>query len=179
MNRPRCQRLVLVFGSELMETCNRLLQYIVCVCVFSSTEMEMAEYKKETIPQCTKPHQHLFFQSQSFPEKTETLTDEAIVYGHNNKTLCASPDDTNDFALANKMASTPYTGTLGHRMSLPNTGSLTKDIRDTAVNVGIPQPEVDSRKTLRYTSLCTQRVLFKSTLGKTCRSIFDCAYVAH
>ncbi|XP_046877573.1 mitotic checkpoint serine/threonine-protein kinase BUB1 beta-like isoform X2 [Hypomesus transpacificus] len=86
--------------------------------------------------------------SKSFPEKTETLTDEAIVYGHNNKTLCASPDDTNDFALANKMASTPYTGTLGHRMSLPNTGSLTKDIRDTAVNVGTPQPEVDSRKTL-------------------------------
>ncbi|XP_067098237.1 mitotic checkpoint serine/threonine-protein kinase BUB1 beta-like [Osmerus mordax] len=86
--------------------------------------------------------------SKSFPEKTETLTDEAIVYGHNNKTLCASPDDTNDFALANKMASTPYTGTLGHRMSLPNTGSLTKDIRDMAGNVVTPQPEVDGRKKL-------------------------------
>ncbi|XP_029902580.1 mitotic checkpoint serine/threonine-protein kinase BUB1 beta-like isoform X2 [Myripristis murdjan] len=50
-----------------------------------------------------------------FPESSESLTEDVILSGHQNKTLCSSPDNTNDFAGAAKMASTPHSGPAGPR----------------------------------------------------------------
>lgn len=81
---------------------------------------------------------------QNFPERTESLNEE-VVSGHKNKTLCSSPEDTQDFVKAAKMASSPYHA-MGQRVVLPNAGILTKEPGIT------PQLDADSdgRKKLRY-----------------------------
>ncbi|KAM4632850.1 mitotic checkpoint serine/threonine-protein kinase BUB1 beta-like [Polymixia lowei] len=82
------------------------------------------------------PSSELSHSYKSFPERTDSLTEEAIVYGHHNKTLCSGPDDTNDFAGAAKMVSTPSSGPLAHRACSANTdsaGGLTEDLRALAV----------------------------------------------
>ncbi|XP_035755999.1 mitotic checkpoint serine/threonine-protein kinase BUB1 beta [Egretta garzetta] len=50
----------------------------------------------------------------------EPLTEDAIVTGsYRNKTLCANPEDTCDFVRAAHLASTPFHGVVGQRVSAP------------------------------------------------------------
>ncbi|XP_055729213.1 mitotic checkpoint serine/threonine-protein kinase BUB1 beta-like isoform X1 [Salvelinus fontinalis] len=77
---------------------------------------------------------------KNFPERTESLNEE-VVSGHKNKTLCSSPEDTQDFVKAAKMASSPYHA-MGQRAVLPNAGILTKE---PGIN---PQLDSDGRKKL-------------------------------
>lgn len=75
-------------------------------------------------PAGTIPHSERTL-SKNFPERTESLNEE-VVSGHKNKTLCSSPEDTQDFVKAAKMASSPYHA-MGQRVVLPNAGILTKE----------------------------------------------------
>ncbi|KAM9421427.1 mitotic checkpoint serine/threonine-protein kinase BUB1 beta-like isoform 2-T2 [Salvelinus alpinus] len=77
---------------------------------------------------------------KNFPERTESLNEE-VVSGHKNKTLCSSPEDTQDFVKAAKMASSPYHA-MGQRAVSPNAGILTKE---PGIN---PQLDSDGRKKL-------------------------------
>ncbi|XP_010887838.2 mitotic checkpoint serine/threonine-protein kinase BUB1 beta [Esox lucius] len=72
------------------------------------------------IPQCKRTL------SKNFPDKSVSLSEE-VVDGHANTMLCASPEDTLDFAKAAKMASSPYTCGTGEREFSPETGAVTKD----------------------------------------------------
>lgn len=91
-------------------------------------------------PDCKVPDQAQM--AKNPPERTEYLTEE--VFGHKNKTLCASPEDTDDFARAAKMASSPNTGTLGQRSSSPNTGSLTEHLQGMSGHAPAVTPETDT-----------------------------------
>ncbi|CAB1342609.1 unnamed protein product [Coregonus sp. 'balchen'] len=82
------------------------------------------------------PHSERTQLSKNFPERSESLNED-VVSGHKNKTLCASPEDTQDFVKAAKMASSPYHAT-GQRAVSPNAGTLTKEPGMT------PQPDADS-----------------------------------
>ncbi|XP_071019712.1 mitotic checkpoint serine/threonine-protein kinase BUB1 beta-like [Oncorhynchus clarkii lewisi] len=82
------------------------------------------------------PHSERTQLSKNFPERTESLNEE-VVSGHKNKTLCSSPEDTQDFVKAAKMASSPYHA-MGQRVVSPNAGILTKEPSIT------PQLDADS-----------------------------------
>ncbi|XP_071396101.1 mitotic checkpoint serine/threonine-protein kinase BUB1 beta [Centroberyx affinis] len=89
--------------------------------------------------------------SRSFLERSESLT-EAILSGHQNKTLCSSPDNTNDFAGAAKMASTPHAGPPGPRASAHTEcqGGMTEDLRALVkprppAAAAAPKPGVETR----------------------------------
>lgn len=48
------------------------------------------------------------------------MTEDAIVTGsYKNKTLCANPEDTCDFARAAHLASTPFHGVVAQRVPAP------------------------------------------------------------
>uniref|UniRef100_A0AAR2JNN9 BUB1 mitotic checkpoint serine/threonine kinase Ba n=1 Tax=Pygocentrus nattereri TaxID=42514 RepID=A0AAR2JNN9_PYGNA len=60
-----------------------------------------------------------------FPQDASiSRSEEAIINGHWNKTLCRSPDDTCDFARAAQLASTPFGGPVRQN---PSEGGLMED----------------------------------------------------
>ncbi|KAL0965083.1 hypothetical protein UPYG_G00276570 [Umbra pygmaea] len=63
--------------------------------------------------------------SKNFAEKRESLSVD-VVNGHQNNTLCASPEDTLDFAKAAKIASTPSSCASGLKVVSPDTGTRTE-----------------------------------------------------
>ncbi len=64
-----------------------------------------------------------------YQDASVSRSEEAIIYGHWNKTLCRSPDDTCEFARAAQLASTPSAGVERPRQS----GSgLTENLSRTA-----------------------------------------------
>ncbi|KAG7466348.1 hypothetical protein MATL_G00163640 [Megalops atlanticus] len=91
-------------------------------------------------------------------EGIEPLNEDAIIGSYRNKTLCHIPDDTCDFARAAQLASTPFSGGLGHRPSPAIEGGLTEDLcalaLSTAKEVPTPTvPQADYEAALRVKKL--------------------------
>lgn len=80
-------------------------------------------------------------------------SEEAIINGHWNKTLCRSPDDTRDFDRAAQLASTPFVGPVRQNPS----GEEEHEALNKTASVIFKEPKVDAivePKKLRYLLLC-------------------------
>uniref|UniRef100_W5KYA8 Mitotic checkpoint serine/threonine-protein kinase BUB1 beta-like n=1 Tax=Astyanax mexicanus TaxID=7994 RepID=W5KYA8_ASTMX len=83
-----------------------------------------ASHKALTLPTPILKSRQRVSEGPSDKDASISCSEEAIINGHWNKTLCKSPDDTYDFAHAAQLASTPFGGTVRQNTS---EGGLTED----------------------------------------------------
>uniref|UniRef100_A0A8C1LU78 BUB1 mitotic checkpoint serine/threonine kinase Ba n=1 Tax=Cyprinus carpio TaxID=7962 RepID=A0A8C1LU78_CYPCA len=84
--------------------------------------------------------------------KDISRSEEAIINGHRNKTLCRSPDDTCEFARATQLASTPFAGAARPKAS--ESGLTENPSRTAPESTKAPSSNTTAEeKKLRYFSL--------------------------
>ncbi|KAJ7988109.1 hypothetical protein DPEC_G00320220 [Dallia pectoralis] len=98
--------------------------------------------------------------AKNFADKSESLSED-VVNGHENKMLCASPEDTLDFVKAAKMASSSYSSAPGERPLSPDTSALTQD------PVVVPQADVTANQRKKLSPIQEASLEVWSTLAST------------